>query len=63
MGLYEKIANLEIDIESCRLDPLEKNTKGGWKRCTTLVRLAGGGCEGVGEDVTYNNAAHLKGPS
>ncbi len=58
MGLYEKIANLEIDVESCRLDPLEKNTKGGWKRGTTLVRLTGGGCEGVGEDVTYNNADH-----
>ena len=58
MGLYERIANLEVEVESCRLDPLEKNTKAGWKRSTTLVRLAGGGCEGVGEDVTYNNADH-----
>ena len=58
MTTYEKIGNLPLEIESHSLDGLEIEIGGGFTRRTTVVRLAGGGEEGVGEDVTYDPDAH-----
>ncbi|MGZ8783673.1 MAG: hypothetical protein ACXWZB_09270, partial [Gaiellaceae bacterium] len=42
----------------CALDGLELQVSSGFLRKTTVVRLAGAGEEGVGEDVTYDAAEH-----
>lgn len=50
---YELLAALPLEIESYALEGLELEVAAGWARRTTLVRLLGGGQNGVGEDVTY----------
>lgn len=54
MSLYERLADLPIQVDSYELDRLELAIRGGFTRVTTVVRLRGGGEEGVGEDVTYS---------
>lgn len=54
--LYDRIAGLELTIESCRLEPLELATSGGWTRLSTVVRFEGAGETGAGEDVCYQPA-------
>ena len=46
-----------VEIEEVELERLEV-TFGEWTRATTVVHLRGGGCEGVGEDVTYQPEHH-----
>jgi len=59
MSLYDHIARLPLTIEGLRLEPLALRTGAGWVRRTTVVVLTGRGLEGVGEDVTYQNAEQL----
>ncbi len=47
-----------MKIESCQLEGLEF-TVGDFERLTTVIRLRGGGEEGIGEDVTYDPVDHL----
>jgi hypothetical protein len=54
MSTYEKLARLELEIESYDLEPLEVEVSSDFTRATTVIRLRGGGYEGVGEDVTYD---------
>lgn len=56
MTLYERVAGLSVQVDSYQLDRLELEIRGGFTRVTTVVRLLGGGLEGVGEDVTYSEA-------
>jgi len=51
--LFDRIAELEMQVDGYQLESRELDTEGGWVRKSTLVRLQGGGLEGVGEDVTY----------
>ncbi len=53
MGTYDSLRGLPLVVDSCRFEGLELATAGGFLRKTTVVRLAGAGCEGAGEDVTY----------
>ena len=53
MPLYARIADLEIQVDSYRLEGLEMDTGAGWVRKSTVIRLEGTGLEGCGEDVTY----------
>jgi L-alanine-DL-glutamate epimerase-like enolase superfamily enzyme len=55
---YAQIAELPLEIESYRLERLEAPVTRDLNRVTTLVRLAGGGEEGLGEDVTWYAEAH-----
>lgn len=57
-GLYAKIADLPLQIDSHAFDPLSQEVPSGWVRQTTLIRLRGGGFEGHGEDVTWNDEDH-----
>jgi hypothetical protein len=57
-GTYARFAGLSLEIESYRLERLEKPVTRGFTRVTTLVRLSGGGEEGVGEDVTWYSEHH-----
>jgi L-alanine-DL-glutamate epimerase-like enolase superfamily enzyme len=54
VSLYERVAELPFELESYDLEPLEYAVAPQFTRRTTVVRLRGGGHEGVGEDVTYS---------
>ena len=58
MSTYERIAELPVEIESYELDGRELAFGEQFTRYTTLIRLRGGGEEGVGEDVTYDGIDH-----
>jgi hypothetical protein len=58
VSTYSRVANLPVEIESYGLDGLEHRISREFTRRTTVVRLRGGGHEGVGEDVTYDPADH-----
>jgi L-alanine-DL-glutamate epimerase-like enolase superfamily enzyme len=58
VSLYDAVAGLPVEIDSSSLDRLELAVSSGFTRVTTVVRLRGGGEEGVGEDVTYDGALH-----
>ena len=57
-GMYARIAELPLEIAEYRLERLEAPVTRDLLRVTTLVRLAGGGEEGLGEDVTWYAEAH-----
>jgi hypothetical protein len=59
VGTYAAVAELPLAIASCELEPLELSFGKEFTRLTTLVRLRGGGHEGVGEDVTYDGLDHV----
>jgi hypothetical protein len=56
---YDRIADLPFEIESCEFDGLELELSKEFVRLTTLIKLQGGGHEGVGEDVTYDALDHI----
>jgi hypothetical protein len=58
MASFDAIADLPLEIESCEFEGLEV-TLGEFERLTTIVKLHGGGHEGVGEDVTYDAVDHI----
>jgi hypothetical protein len=56
---YERIAELSLEIERFALEGLEHSIGPEFTRRTTVIRLAGEGHEGVGEDVTYSEEDQL----
>jgi hypothetical protein len=58
MASYDAIADLPLEIESCEFEGLGV-TLGEFERLTTIVKLSGGGEEGIGEDVTYDAVDHV----
>jgi L-alanine-DL-glutamate epimerase-like enolase superfamily enzyme len=52
-GTYARFAGLRLEVDGYALERYEKPVTRGFTRVTTLVRLAGGGEEGLGEDVTW----------
>jgi hypothetical protein len=54
METYEQLAGLPLEIERIDLEGLELEVTKEFVRMTTLVKLSGGGEEGIGEDVTYD---------
>jgi hypothetical protein len=62
---YDRLAELPVEIQSYDLERLEQPVSSEFTRVTTVIRLRGGGEEGVGEDVTYSaedQDAQQKGP-
>jgi hypothetical protein len=59
MATYDRVTNLPLEIESYSLEPLQRAVSSAFTRHTTVIRLRGGGHEGVGEDVTYAEADQL----
>jgi hypothetical protein len=55
--LWERVRDLDVDVERYDLETLEI-TVGEMTRKTTVVHLHGGGEEGIGEDITYEVAPH-----
>jgi L-alanine-DL-glutamate epimerase-like enolase superfamily enzyme len=57
-GTFARFAGFGLEIDGYSLERLEKPVTRGFTRVTTLVRLRGGGEEGVGEDVTWYAEHH-----
>ncbi len=55
MALYDLVRDLPLVVEAYDLDGHEYSVREDFTRKTTVVRLAGAGEEGVGEDVTYDS--------
>ena len=58
MASYDAVRDLPLEIEACSFEGLEFNL-GEFERLTTVVKLRGGGEEGVGEDVVYDAVDHV----
>ena len=56
MRTFDRLADLPLELEEYELEGLERTVSSGFTRLTTVVRLRGGGHEGIGEDVTYGEA-------
>ncbi|MBB4662145.1 hypothetical protein [Conexibacter arvalis] len=53
-SLWPRLADLPLVVESCEYERLHAVLAHEFERVTTHVRLAGGGVEGVGEDVSVH---------
>jgi L-alanine-DL-glutamate epimerase-like enolase superfamily enzyme len=60
MTLYERVRDLPLVVESYELDGLAQTVRSDFVRRTTVVRLVGGGEEGIGEDVTYDGEEQIR---
>jgi hypothetical protein len=58
MASFDAIADLPLEIESGGFEGREI-TLGEFERLTTIVKLRGGGQEGIGEDVVYDGIDHI----
>src|SRR5262249_61433085 len=56
--MYARVAELPLEVQGYTLERLEAGVTRNLERVTTLVRLAGAGEEGLGEDGTWDTAAH-----
>ena len=59
VATYDLLADLPLEIESYALEGVERDVTSDFTRLTTVIRLRGGGEEGVGEDVTYEGLDHV----
>ncbi|HSK14868.1 MAG TPA: hypothetical protein VK915_01730 [Gaiellaceae bacterium] len=59
MATYDRVRDLPLEIEEYGLEGLEAQASEDFTRLTTVIRLRGGGHEGVGEDVTYSSEDQL----
>jgi len=57
-ALWERLAGLELTVEDYALERLELDVSSGFFRVSTVIRLRGGGTDGVGEDVSYDTPDH-----
>ena len=53
-SLWPRLADLPLVVESCEYERLHAVLAHEFERVTTHLRLAGGGVEGVGEDVSVH---------
>jgi hypothetical protein len=53
VSTYDLVSNLSLEIDSYELEGLRVDVSPEFARLTTVIRLRGGGHEGIGEDVTY----------
>jgi hypothetical protein len=58
VSTFDRLADLPLVVESHELEQLEQAVSSDFVRTTTQVHLRGAGEEGIGEDVTYDGAAH-----
>jgi hypothetical protein len=58
MASYDAIKDLPLEIEECSFEGLELSL-GEFERLTTVIKLHGGGLEGIGEDVVYDAVDHI----
>lgn len=56
--LYERLADLSLEITGYDVDLLERETSSDFTRTTTVFSVHGDGVTGYGEDVTYDSEPH-----
>jgi hypothetical protein len=59
MSTFSRIADLPLEVDGYGLEGLRANVSSGFERLSTVVRLRGGGLDGVGEDVVYDAVDHV----
>jgi hypothetical protein len=59
MSLFERVAELPIEIDSYELADQDQTFDSGFTRPSTLITIRGGGEEGCGEDVVYDDLDHI----
>jgi L-alanine-DL-glutamate epimerase-like enolase superfamily enzyme len=59
MATFDRLAQLPVEIDSYALEGLEANVSSDFTRLSTVIHMHGGGEEGVGEDVTYDQLDHI----
>ncbi|HEX5194279.1 MAG TPA: hypothetical protein VFW09_15885 [Solirubrobacteraceae bacterium] len=57
---YSRVADLPLVIDRCELLPLVRDTSGGFTKVSIVVRLTGGGHEGLGEDITWDQIDQIE---
>lgn len=55
---WEQVADLPVQIDSYSLQGLSAHVSSEFERKSTVIRLAGAGEDGLGEDVTYDAVDH-----
>lgn len=58
MSTWERIAGLPLEVEGYELEGLQRDVSSAFTRRSTVIRLHGGGHDGVGEDVVYDAEDH-----
>ena len=56
---FDRLAGLPISVESYSLEDRDRALSPTFTRPSTLVRIQGGGEEGLGEDVVYDDLDHF----
>jgi hypothetical protein len=59
VSTFDLLADLPLEVDGYTLEGLRAQVSSGFERRTTVVHLAGGGLEGVGEDVVYQPEDHV----
>jgi hypothetical protein len=59
MSTFDRLAHLPVQVDSYSLEGLEAQVPSEFTRLSTVIRIAGAGEEGVGEDVTYDALDHI----
>src|SRR5687767_1189972 len=59
MSTFERLWPVPVEVDSYDLEPLEQAVSSDFTRFSTVIRMGGGGEEGVGEDVTYDALDHV----
>jgi L-alanine-DL-glutamate epimerase-like enolase superfamily enzyme len=59
MAIFDSLASLHLSVDGYSLEGLEANVSSDFTRLSTVIRISGGGEEGVGEDVTYDALDHV----
>ena len=59
MSAFDRLADLPIEIESYELEDRDRMLSPTFARASTLIRIRGGGEEGLGEDVVYDDLDHI----
>ena len=58
MATYDRLMDLPIEVDGYELEGLELQVPG-FDRLSTVIRITGGGAQGIGEDVTYDALDHV----
>ncbi|MDQ3933309.1 MAG: hypothetical protein M3340_01605 [Actinomycetota bacterium] len=59
MATFDRLADLPVEIERYELEGLEVEVSSAFTRLSTVIHMHGGGEEGVGEDVVYDQLDHI----
>ena len=59
LATFDSLASLPVEVDGYSLEGLEANVSSDFTRLSTVIRISGGGEEGVGEDVTYDALDHV----